>query len=460
MTKNNQNDNQNLTVAVTDESGAVIGHTYPKRAKGLVKKGRAEYSSDNVIRLKDSCPTQKSEENKMDVLNNNIAENTQQERENAAAPQTAKQYIFFDPRKWFVHPDVKELSVMDRFIYQSPIDDKLNEVITLGAWAGNKWSEITNGYIKLDKNTDYKFVFWLNGGENDLSNETCRFEVIYTDMHTDGFAVSQSDHDYRYIYKLNRSYIKPLKEHKGWRLYSIPIIKSDKQYAQFRFVAQLAPMTIMAAAEPESYAELPEIPDEFADKRPQRHNIVFTDGWPENKPYATKTLKSFAEGTHASQQNSGNGFFNSFTDNDDFMAQLAQRLADSIDTDVIAEMVAENLDINEISDTVSGNIDTYVIARAAMGENPDAEKIKRVVDFAESDEMKRIVDMAENLDTEKLERLADLAELEHLSDLTELERLADIAESDEIKRIIDMAENLDIDKIKRMAEETDKRSED
>lgn len=41
-------------VTVVDEKGNVIGATYPKRAKGLVKKGRARYVDENVISL--ACP--------------------------------------------------------------------------------------------------------------------------------------------------------------------------------------------------------------------------------------------------------------------------------------------------------------------------------------------------------------------------------------------------------------------
>ena len=51
MKKNSQ------TVRVWDEQGAVIGYTYPKRAKGLVKKCRAEFVSDKEIRLNKQCPT-------------------------------------------------------------------------------------------------------------------------------------------------------------------------------------------------------------------------------------------------------------------------------------------------------------------------------------------------------------------------------------------------------------------
>ncbi len=38
-------------ITVLDESGNVIGDTYTKRAKGLVKKGRALYIDEITIRM-------------------------------------------------------------------------------------------------------------------------------------------------------------------------------------------------------------------------------------------------------------------------------------------------------------------------------------------------------------------------------------------------------------------------
>lgn len=39
------------SITVLDENGEVIGDTYPKRAKGLVKKGRAVYVDKITIRM-------------------------------------------------------------------------------------------------------------------------------------------------------------------------------------------------------------------------------------------------------------------------------------------------------------------------------------------------------------------------------------------------------------------------
>ena len=50
-------------VIVVDEQGNEYEATYPKRAKGLVKNGRARFVGENKICL--ACPPDKSEENKM-----------------------------------------------------------------------------------------------------------------------------------------------------------------------------------------------------------------------------------------------------------------------------------------------------------------------------------------------------------------------------------------------------------
>ena len=55
-------------VIVVDEQGNEYEATYPKRAKGLVKSGRARFVGENKICL--ACPPDKTEENKM--MDNNI----------------------------------------------------------------------------------------------------------------------------------------------------------------------------------------------------------------------------------------------------------------------------------------------------------------------------------------------------------------------------------------------------
>ena len=55
-------------IIVVDEQGNTLEATYPKRAKGLVKKGRARFISEYLICL--ACPPEKLEEN---AMSNNVS---------------------------------------------------------------------------------------------------------------------------------------------------------------------------------------------------------------------------------------------------------------------------------------------------------------------------------------------------------------------------------------------------
>ncbi len=55
-------------IIVTDEQGNILEATYPKRAKGLVKNGRARYIDENTICL--ACPP-------MNMEDKNMSENTE-----------------------------------------------------------------------------------------------------------------------------------------------------------------------------------------------------------------------------------------------------------------------------------------------------------------------------------------------------------------------------------------------
>ena len=100
----------------------------------------------------------------------------------------------------------------------------------------------------------------------------CRFEIIYN-----------NDYDNRYTYNLNRNFVKPLKKVKGWELYEIPFITGDNEYTE--------PMTILTSKDKSAYADLEDTVDEFEGERPQRHNIIFDDGWPNNTWYSTAELR-------------------------------------------------------------------------------------------------------------------------------------------------------------------------
>ena len=261
MTKNGEIKDKRC-IRVLDENGNQIGSTYPRRAAGLIKKGRAQFVNDFDIRLLASDVSKITEELKMDNNTNiNVQENT-------------KNRLYFNPRDWALVSDAPGY----RSFMEGP-DGELSESFMIGDWGWN-WTEIASQMLTLEKHTKYEFVFWLNGGENDQNNETCQFAVLF-----DG------DYDGRLIYNLNRNYIKPLKKVYGWELYCIPFTTGDNETTQLRFMAMRAYMTVMSAGDPEGYADLADCLDEFEDKRPQRHNVVFNDGWPRDAWYSTENLR-------------------------------------------------------------------------------------------------------------------------------------------------------------------------
>ena len=71
-------------IIVVDEQGNTLEATYPKRAKGLVKKGRARFISENVICL--ACPPENLEEN---AMSNNVS-NIDLVIENLVAAETQR----------------------------------------------------------------------------------------------------------------------------------------------------------------------------------------------------------------------------------------------------------------------------------------------------------------------------------------------------------------------------------
>lgn len=276
-------------VTVTDETGRIIGTTYPRRARGLVKNGRALYVDDCTIRL--SARAKPSDE-KSEVRQMN--------------------YIFLNPREWSVgdaaqpsfafsqgpFPQIgfpqEQVSAERTFI--NDFDGELVEVITLGGW-NEQHAEVVSRVYRLTPDTEYSFVFWLNGGENDKSSETCLLKV--------DFSGGPGSIGYSNVYKLNRNYIKPKLHCQGWELYVIkfrtPGGVSEAEPVsdigvRLTFVSGAAPMAVKPAREPDFYKDWKDEPDEFAAQRPQRHNIVFEDGWPSihmygGNKYSTEVLR-------------------------------------------------------------------------------------------------------------------------------------------------------------------------
>ena len=389
MTKNDAQAKQ--TVRIYSADGVQVGTTYPKRARGLVKKGRAHFVNDCDIRLNVSDVTI-TEENKMmdnNIMNNDPAQEKQVDL--SKTPQAAEPVnkLYFNAREWSFNKDCKN-NVGSRSFMQGP-DGIINEAFMIGDWGWN-WTEIISRTLILPKNTLNTFTFWLNGGENDNSNEICRFEVIFN-----------NDYEGRYSYNLNRNFIKPLKKCNGWELYEIPFRTADNEYTQLRFVAQRAYMTVMGAKDASEYAHLPDTTDPYEQYRPQRHNIVFADGWPTNTWYSTMKLQAAHGGNNnASQGDAPQGInvHNSFSYGtpQNFATSAVNQSLDSINGSLQS---LQNFDFEALRNSLQATI--------ACNSNLSAEDIEEIIENCLETAQDTVSDAIDEL-TDALDELTDALE--------------------------------------------------
>ena len=257
-------------VVVMNQEGKQIGVTYPARAKGLVKKGRAVYENDCQIRLSDSTPSILMEEEEMEHK------------------------LYFNAREWKFNPECTTNKGERNFI--SGANDEIAEVYTIASWGPDSdWTEIISKSLILEKRTPYTFNFWLNGGENEsFANEVCQLHILFN-----------NDKENALIYKLNRDFIKPIKKHKGWLLFEIPFTTEDNEFTQLKFVACNAYTTLQTTKDNSEYEDLEDVLDEFEGQRPLRHNIIWgADGFDPSAWYSTKSLRENGGSAGAEDQQS------------------------------------------------------------------------------------------------------------------------------------------------------------
>lgn len=299
-----------------------------------------------------------------------IIENTENtgEKTNVTPPEANQiKKIFFDPRSWKPAKDVNS-TVATRSFISNPFGNGLIEAYTVGDWNWN-WSVIETKDMTLDKNTDYELIFWLNGGENEQGNETCKLEIVF-----------DNDYENRYTYNLNRDFIHYEKHYKGWYLYRIPFNTGDACYTKLQFAAMRAYASLVKTVELESYGGLSEdLPPVGV---PQRHNIIFKDGFPANaswsyKIFGKETLHTPGNSTHMhfnfSDENKNNHnerkfFHENYEAMEDDIesslegllenvkAQLAEQLDDVVVANDVAHVINMNVDVDSIKEQIIQNI--------------------------------------------------------------------------------------------------------
>lgn len=217
-------------VIVTDEFDNRIGLTYPKRARGLIKHGRAEYVSDDRIRLLKGAHAPSDKNDTEDLKMSNIINFNAQEFKFDEGCQSMDGTPVNAGSRMFL-TDFKGENV---------------QAFEIGDWHWT-WSQIKCDK-QLEPNTDYVFRFAVQGGVNNTGDGQSHFMVIH-----------DKDYDNRLEYPLERSRFKPVLSKKtgdGFlRVYEIPF-NSESGNVRFIFNAQHFVETIMPAYELEAYAEL------------------------------------------------------------------------------------------------------------------------------------------------------------------------------------------------------------
>lgn len=258
--------------------------------------------------------------------------------------------LFFNAREWKPNKEAPKTVAVRSFI-TSPFGG-LTESYMIGDWNWN-WSTIETGELILEKNTDFEFVFWINGGENDRNQETCHLKIIF-----DG------DNENCSTYRLNRSFIKYERHYKGWYLYRIPFSTGDACYTKLRLEAMAAYATFIRADVPENYADLPDDPAPAG--LPQRHNIIFgEDGFPRNSWWSSKVFPELGNSNQGGNQNGG--FASGVSHGIDIgsimnaiSGRIEEVLEEEIDADEIAEEIADevmdSIDVDSIKEQIIQNI--------------------------------------------------------------------------------------------------------
>ena len=217
---------------VTDVNGKIIGSTYPKRARGLVKNGRAEYAGDHTIRLKNThVPAV-----------NNITEEIKMSK---VIDFNAREFRFDETCRSLDGDEVN--AGMRAFVTMSFGN---TEVWEIGDWCWT-WSQIRCD-LKLEKNTDYVFRFAMEGG-------VCDTDDAVTIAHI----TPRDNWEQRYSYLLDHNKFMPVickKDGDGLlRIFELPFNTGDDEEWIIYLVAQHAVARFFAPVSAEITDSLPDI---------------------------------------------------------------------------------------------------------------------------------------------------------------------------------------------------------
>ena len=215
-------------IIVSDVNGRRIGATYPKRAKGLVKNGRAEFISDHEIRL---LITQLPA----------VPIDTEDEK--------MSKVIQFDARAFGFDPSCETNTGYRGFI---TTENGNEEIWEIGDWGWN-WTQIQTHVSGMEKNTDYVFRFAMTLGHNDDDREESLVHILYLDGDD-----KQAWND-RFTYCIGKSRFQPviskraIGEDTMLRVFELPFNTGEHTEFKILIISQHAVARFFRAADNASY---------------------------------------------------------------------------------------------------------------------------------------------------------------------------------------------------------------
>lgn len=255
-------------VIVLNELGQQVSLTYPKRAKGLVKSGRAEYINDCAIRLLNALePTVLDIENMEDTSMSNV--------------------ICFNSRDFQFDKTCQGKNVGSRMFITDSFGNNV-EVFEIGDNAGS-WTQIACEKT-LEKYTDYVFRFAMTRKTYSMDDGVSQFIIVPEKESLSG----DENWDNRYVYNLARNEYKPLinknVDGKNVKVFEIPFNTGDCDKVRFVFVEQYAVTRIFEAADNEAYEKYPEADRSFFEETKSQ-----IENWIPKDINVSQTLSDAAE---------------------------------------------------------------------------------------------------------------------------------------------------------------------
>lgn len=240
-------------IIVSDVYGRQIGATFPKRAKGLIKNGRAEYVSDREIRLKHAHAP--------------AVYNTEDE--------SMSKVINFNARDFEFDGNCKS-NVGFRGFVSTPYGNE--EIWEIGDWGWN-WTQLCAVFRNLTPDTDYVFRFAMTLGHNDDNREESLVNIFRyvpdadpNDMRGEFDPERIAEEQERgmawidrYTYCIRMSRFSPVISKRDTeqdtmvRVFELPFHTDSHTDWKIMFVSQHAITRLFRAKDNEAYAELEDL---------------------------------------------------------------------------------------------------------------------------------------------------------------------------------------------------------